>query len=418
MKDKIGVFSFFAGAGFLDLGFERTQGFETVWVNEFHAPFMEIYKGTREKLEIPLPKFGHHLKSIEDFSMPESLHELQSNIEIAKKEYALTGFVGGPPCPDFSVGGKNRGHEGENGKLSRTYINLICKARPDFFLFENVKGLWRTKKHRQFYELLKEKLALNGYYLTEKLINAIEYGAPQDRDRIIMVGFHRDFLLTHNYPENGTNFLWNFNWNIARQYDSKKLFNLPWPGIEPFEAFSKKQIPEGLPKELTVEHWFNKNEVDSHPNRNMFFKPQAGLIKFESISEGDDKKKSYKRLHRWRYSPTAAYGNNEVHLHPYLARRISVAEALAIQSLPKDFVVPVNMTLTNAFKAIGNGVPFLAGKGLAITLLNFISSLKPDFKDKLNGEINGTKSRSIYKPVTEKPQLSILESEEQESYKN
>jgi site-specific DNA-cytosine methylase len=50
---------------------------------------------------------------------------------------------------------------------------------------------------------------------------------------------------------------------------------------------------------------------------------------FKVIDEGDDLKKSYKRLHRWRYSPTAAYGNNEVHLHPYKARRISAAEALA-----------------------------------------------------------------------------------------
>src|SRR5665811_118042 len=129
MKDKIGVFSFFAGAGFLDLGFERTQGFETVWVNEFHAPFMEIYKGTRDKFKIPQPKFGHKLRSIEDFSIPESLVELQSDLNTAKKEYAITGFIGGPPCPDFSVGGKNRGHEGENGKLSRTYINLICETQ-------------------------------------------------------------------------------------------------------------------------------------------------------------------------------------------------------------------------------------------------------------------------------------------------
>jgi len=69
-----------------------------------------------------------------------------------------------------------------------------------------------------------------------------------------------------------------------------------------------------------------------------------------TVAEGDDSKKSYKRLHRWRYSPTAAYGNNEVHIHPYLPRRISVAEALAIQSLPKEFELPTNMTLSNMFK--------------------------------------------------------------------
>jgi DNA (cytosine-5)-methyltransferase 1 len=110
----------------------------------------------------------------------------------------------------------------------------------------------------------------------------------------------------------------------------------------------------------------------NHPNNNDYFTPRAGLSKFQIIQEGDDKKKSYKRLHRWRYSPTAAYGNNEVHLHPYKARRISVAEALAIQSLPKEFVIPHNISLSNKFKSIGNGVPYLAAKGLALNIFDFI----------------------------------------------
>ncbi len=86
----------------------------------------------------------------------------------------------------------------------------------------------------------------------------------------------------------------------------------------------------------------------------------------------DDSKKSYKRLHRWRYSPTAAYGNNEVHLHPYKARRLSISEALAIQSLPKKYELPQDITLSNAFKTVGNGVPYLAAKALAQTILDVL----------------------------------------------
>lgn len=418
MKEKIGLFSFFAGAGFLDLGFETTAGFETVFVNEFHAPFMDIYKGSREKLGVALPEYGHHVCNIEAFLHPEPLQDLKNNLASAKEKYRVAGFIGGPPCPDFSVGGKNRGNEGENGKLSGTYVDLICETTPDFFLFENVKGLWRTNKHRQFYDSLKEQLVANGYFLTDRLINAIEYGAPQDRDRIILVGFHKTFLESNKFSSNGTSFLWNFDWNTGRQYDAKKLFALPWPALEPFLADSKKPLPENLPKELTVDFWFQKNDVLNHPNNEMYFRPKAGLKKFEVIHEGDDKKKSYKRLHRWRYSPTAAYGNNEVHLHPYKARRISVAEALALQSLPKEFVIPVSSTLTNSFKAIGNGVPYLAGKGLAITILNFIASLVPDFKLKLDGEINGAKPHHIYKPVAQAEQLLVLEPEEHGFNKN
>ena len=110
------------------------------------------------------------------------------------------------------------------------------------------------------------------------------------------------------------------------------------------------------------------------PNSLHYFQPRAGITKFAAVDEGDVSKKSYKRLHRWRYSPTACYGNNEVHLHPYKIRRISVAEALAIQSLPKEFVLPDSMTLTNMFKTIGNGVPYLAAKGIAETILDFLST--------------------------------------------
>jgi DNA (cytosine-5)-methyltransferase 1 len=72
--------------------------------------------------------------------------------------------------------------------------------------------------------------------------------------------------------------------------------------------------------------------------------------------------------------PYGLYGNNEVHLHPYKVRRLSAAEALAIQSLPKDFVVPDYLSLSNMFKMIGNGVPYLASKALALTIADFLET--------------------------------------------
>ena len=126
---------------------------------------------------------------------------------------------------------------------------------------------------------------------------------------------------------------------------------------------------------------------------------RAGLSKFEIIAEGDDLKESYKRLHRWRYSPTAAYGNNEVHLHPYLARRITVAEALSIQSLPKEFEISDKTTLTDMFKMIGNGVPFLAAKGLAETVFDYISPNKIEREEGLNGKVDSKQLGTVYQPA-------------------
>jgi|TARA_B110000208_G_C11714631_1_gene410583 DNA (cytosine-5)-methyltransferase 1 len=375
-EPKIGIFSFFAGAGFLDLGFEKTKGFETLFVNEYHKPFMEMYKSSRKDLKIKEPLFGHSTDDICDFLKPEKAQLLSDNIVNARQNFDLLGFIGGPPCPDFSVGGKNKGIKGENGKLSDTYIELIVKNQPDFFLFENVKGLYRTKKHKAFFDDVKLKLISNGYYLTEKLINAIEYGAPQDRERIILIGFKRTVLTGFGMKLNGSPIIKSFDWNIKTTYDAKELFAKKWPQQETFCENSVKQAPKGINKKLTVQYWFDKNDVENHPNAKHYFQPRAGLPKFQSIQEGDDLKKSYKRLHRWRYSPTAAYGNNEVHLHPFKARRISAAEALALQSLPKEFVLPEHITLSNMFKTIGNGVPFLAAKGLAETIMSFIQKVK------------------------------------------
>ncbi|TVP64152.1 MAG: DNA cytosine methyltransferase [Nodularia sp. (in: Bacteria)] len=372
------IFSFFSGSGFLDLGFE-TSGFNIVYVNEIFKPFITAYCYSREILKLPQAEYGYHDGEAADVSKLIAGKEAQRICELVKdcrKSDNIVGFIGGPPCPDFSVGGKNKGKLGDNGKLSDSYVELICRNLPDFFLFENVKGLWRTTKHRLFFESLKRKLTQAGYILTERLINAIEYGVPQDRERIILVGFRDNLINDRAIEITRDNLLAEgaFIWKSQVLYPQKQVFNYPWQKCEIFQENSIISCPKGIPEQLTVEYWFRKNDVLHHPNTQHYFKPRAGIVKFAAVDEGDVSKKSFKRLHRWRYSPTACYGNNEVHLHPYQVRRISVAEALAIQSLPANFALPENMSLTNMFKTIGNGVPYLASKALAQTILDFLGT--------------------------------------------
>ena len=372
MQKKINIFYFFSGAGFLDLGFEMEPCYQVVYVNEFHQAFNDIYRYSRQKMNIPEPQYGHHVEDITTLLQKDELSELQKLIDNSKNE-TLTGIIGGPPCPDFSVAGKNRGKEGENGKLSGTYAEIICKTQPDFFLFENVKGLYRTAKHREFFEQLKRKFRKAGYSLTERLVNAIEYGAPQDRDRIILVGFHKNIISRLNIPTKGGELL-NFPWEKYQKYSLEEVKQCPWPKTSPYTPDIQTPVPDGIIKELSVEYWWEKNDVINHPNASMYFQPRAGIARFTTKDEGDDLKKCFKRLHRWRYSPTAAYGNNEVHIHPYKARRISVAEALAIQSLPKEYELPLTVSLTDAFKTIGNGVPYELAKGVALSINDYINS--------------------------------------------
>jgi len=350
------VYSFFTGAGFLDLGFEDS-GFTIVFANEVHEPFFAGYEHSRSILDISLP----------DKCEVSSIKEVAKSRLLKKGRDSLVGFIGGPPCPDFSIAGKQKGASGSKGALSKTYVDMIIREKPDWFLFENVKGLWRTKKHRAFYDELCKTLIKSGYCLTNRLINALEYGVPQERERIILLGFKKTIA-----QEKAGWINEKFPWEARQVFQMEDILEMPWPGQSTFG--STPQRPRDCSQQLMVETWFNTNRVQTHPNATHCFKPRAGLARFQSVNEGDDSKKSYKRLHRWRYSPTAAYGNNEVHLHPYEARRISVAEALAIQSMPEQFEFPAEMTLTNMFKTIGNGVPYLASKGLASSIRDYIES--------------------------------------------
>lgn len=219
------IFSFFAGAGFLDLGFELQGHYNIVFVNEFHEAFNHIYRYARQYMGIAAPRYGHHVEDITEYIDGQHSDRLQRLLEWVEESKAedLTGFIGGPPCPDFSVAGKNRGRDGENGKLSGTYAQLICTALPDFFLFENVKGLYRTARHRAFFEELKLKFRKSGYSLTEQLVNSLEFGAPQDRDRIILIGFRQDIAERLNInTENGS--LIGFPWDKYKIYKLDDLY--------------------------------------------------------------------------------------------------------------------------------------------------------------------------------------------------
>lgn len=366
-KLSLKLFSFFSGSGFLDLGFE-TNGYAIEFVNEFFAPFLEAYKYSRQKMNIGLPKYGYFNTDINEYLTDRKI-ELTNYIKDARTDGSLIGFIGGPPCPDFSIAGKNKGRHGDNGKLSLSYIDLIIEQQPDFFLFENVKGLWRTARHREFFEELKVMLHNAGYCTTERLTNSLEFGVAQDRDRILLIGIKKSILETDDY------LIPDFPWNKYIKYSIEDIKAMPWQKTTPFAVDSITPCPSNIAEELTVEYWFNKNNVLNHPNAAAYFTPRAGLSRMETVDEGDDSKKSYKRLHRWRYSPTAAYGNNEVHLHPYKARRLSASEALAIQSLPADFELPHDMTLSNMFKTIGNGVPYLLSSGIALTIHDYLEDV-------------------------------------------
>lgn len=375
MRKRISIFSFFSGIGILDLAFEK-NGYNIVFVNEYDADFMQAYQYARQQMRIKAPIYGCHNDSAEKYAKRRGKQKLIQLIEREHNKGNLVGFIGGPPCPDFSVAGKNAGVKGKNGRLTKTYFDIICRCKPDFFLFENVKGLVRTEKHRTFYNEMKMKVVANDYMIDDTIVNSLAYGVPQFRERTFMIGINKNICSKQISTLS-------FDWSRYSLFDTENILSRKWPTTSPFAvdeplAFSFR----GIPKKLTVEYWFKKNDVIHHANENDVFTVKAGKGKITTIYEGDTSGKSFKRLHRWRYSPTVAYGHNEVHLHPYKERRLSVAEAMAVQSLPKDFVVLPGLSLSQKFKMIGNGVPYLMAAALAKTLKETLGEIQEESNEK------------------------------------
>ena len=365
-QSRIPILSFFTGGGFLDLGFEEA-GFTTVWTNEFNSDIADMFEHGMTALLWQRDPLAQPMRISSRASITELSPDTVLSEAFGGKRPKIFGVIGGPPCPDFSVGGKNRGRDGDQGRLSKCYIEMICGLKPTFFLMENVPGLVRTEKHRLFLGEMRSQLRRAGYATDVKILNALDYGVPQDRERVFMVGlldsfYRKIFKLYSPLSEDG----W-FPYPAPKYPNAKAL---PWPelcdyGIQP-------KMPKGIYEEFTMHHVIATTPPPTElPNGTEGFVAYSG--KFYEIAEGDVSRKSFKRLHRFRYSPTACYGNNEVHLHPWEPRRLTVREALRVQSMPDEYVLPAEKSLSIKFKMIGNGVPRLLGKAMADSIKNLFS---------------------------------------------
>ena len=362
----IPLLSFFTGGGFFDLGFKQA-GFSVCWTNENCPAFVTGYE---HGMSSWLSSLGKQSK-VAAIANTESICDLTPRA-VLREAFAgprpkFFGVIGGPPCPDFSNGGTHAGGNGSNGVLTSVFTDLICDLHPTFFVIENVSGLYRFRKHRAFLELKIAQLRERGYAVDYRVLNALELGVPQDRERLFVVGIKKAIAQSAAEGELVADEEGWFHWPKIDAYAGAKA--LTWPDTAPFGERPSK--PKGIPLELTVyPALFGSGDPEKLPNGYEFFNPHSS--RFNTIPKGSSGPKSFKRLHRYRYSPTAWYGNQEVHLHPWKARRLSVREALRIQSVPDDYELPEDMSLSAKFKLVCNGVPCLMAFHLATALKLFL----------------------------------------------
>ena len=166
------IISLFSGCGGLDLGFEQA-GFNIIWANEFDKNIWDTYRINHRNTFLDC----RSIVNIDSDEIPDA-----------------DGIIGGPPCQSWSTGGAKRGLDDSRGKLFWDYIRIINAKNPKFFVAENVKGMLLPRYGNalnNFKEAFKSAGEF-GYDLYFQCVNAADYSVPEERHRILFIGFRKD----------------------------------------------------------------------------------------------------------------------------------------------------------------------------------------------------------------------------------
>ena len=196
----------FAGCGGLSLGLEQA-GFTPVYVNEIDKSAMDTYLSNREEFELIKQK-NFHSFNIEDAVKKENLELLKKDLKKILKINQVDLIAGGPPCQGYSALGIRRSYKVDKNQLPSNFlyksmIKFIKFFEPKIFLFENVSGILNSKWTQQgekgeiFKDILKDFKKLN-YFQDFKLIYSKNYGVPQNRPRVFLVGIRKDIKFQPN----------------------------------------------------------------------------------------------------------------------------------------------------------------------------------------------------------------------------
>lgn len=288
--------------------------------------------------------------------------DIKEKIITSSKDRGVNFVIGGPPCQGFSLKGKNLGIKDPRNFLFMEYVNIVKRLEPEIFIIENVKNLINSEKGffiNQIYEEF-EKL---GYKLNHGILNAYNFGVPQNRERAIIIGtlLDKDISLPNEYALKKT---------TVRDAISDLCY------LESGEGENLSEYRYEAKSEYQKLLRNNSRKLNNHKATNH---SKIALDKLKLIPPEGDKSSMPKELHgkqqfqtTWsrlvwdKPSPTIdtrfdtpSNGRNS---HPYLNRSITPREAARIQSFPDTFIFYGNKC--SICKQIGNAVPPLLAKAI------------------------------------------------------
>lgn len=325
-KRKPKLLSFFSGAGGLDLGFEKA-GYEIIWANEYDSTIWDTYR----------------------HNFPRTFLETRGIDKLSPKDLPDTcdGIIGGPPCQSWSVAGARRGIEDHRGQLFFKYIKMIEAKKPKFFLAENVLGLLADRNSDALNKIIK-LFDHVGYEVTTTVVNARNFGVPQDRIRVIFVGYRKDlnkkFDINHGFRDERClkDAIWDLRQNaMAAEEPNVNPNALKFPNHEyanggfSYVYMSRNRVRHWNEVSYTIQA--SRRHIPLHPSAPKMIKVGVDVMKFD-----------------------------EEKLHKY--RRLTVRECARIQTFPDSHVFLYNK-IRNGYKMVGNAVPVEMAKAFAKKIL-------------------------------------------------
>ena len=323
INNKVKVISLFSGSGGLDLGFLETGKFEIIYANDFNYQACETYTHN----------IGNHIVC-EDISKLKNLPKADV-------------IIGGPPCQGFSTANPSRSFDDPRNQLFKEYARIIKEVQPKVFLMENVSGMV-TMQNGKVFELIRKELSNCGYKLSYKLLNARDYGVPQSRRRMIVIGVRNDINIEFEFPK------------PTHNEDNYKTVG---------EVLIKKPISKNCPNHSV-------GKLTELNLKRVMHIPEGGSMKHcpEELQNNSDLKRAMRRLDSKKESYTIVHNNCDHYYHPTENRRITIREMARLQGYPDSYVFLGSKSEQS--RQVGNSVPVGLGSAVAKSIYEFFTKMK------------------------------------------
>lgn len=346
------VIDLFAGVGGLSLGFEKC-GFDVILANEYDPSIAAAYEMNHKGTKMIVG-------DITALDLEKTFGSYEGKVDVV---------IGGPPCQGFSQKGQRKTIHDERNFLFKYYVRVVGLVKPRYFVMENVPNLL-TAEGGYFRKEIEELFNSMGYQLKMGVLNASDYGVPQNRRRAVIIGKRNGDAPALPKPHNATVTIWDAISDLAYLNSGEGSEKQEYR-FEPQSEYQKK-LRNGsnvLYNHVATKH--SKLALERlamiPPNAGREVLPKEHLTK--SIYSG-----TWTRMRKDEISVTITTRfdtpSSGKFTHPFLNRAITVREAARIQSFPDSFKFTGNKG--SQMKQVGNAVPPLLAEAIASVILNDI----------------------------------------------